>query len=125
MRYVGDFADQTRRVWRAGGLSASGARRVQEFLNENFTRKLSAAELAAISGLSPFHFVRAFAKTFGRPPHQYLLILRLAFAEKLRVEGNMTIAEIADLSGFSSQSHLMAAMRKYRGRTPTELRLRR
>jgi AraC family transcriptional regulator len=109
----------------SGGLSAANARRVQEYLNENFTRKLSIAELAAVCDLSPFHFLRAFAKTFGQPPHQYLLALRLAFAERLLVEDDLTIADIAYLSGFSNQSHLTAAMRKYRHTTPAELRSRR
>jgi AraC family transcriptional regulator len=107
-----------------GGLSAASARRVQEFLNENFTRKLSTAELAAVCGLSPYYFIRAFARTFGQPPHQYVLSLRLAFAEKLLVEGDLTIADISYISGFSSQSHLTAVMRKYRQMTPAELRAR-
>lgn len=110
---------------RVHGLSASSARRVQEFLNENFSRKLTIAELATISGLSPFHFIRAFAKTFGQSPHQYLLVLRLAFAGRLLVEGNLPIADIAYLSGFSSQSHLTAAMRRHRHTTPAEIRFRR
>jgi AraC family transcriptional regulator len=108
-----------------GGLSARSARRVQEFLNENFSRKLSVAELAAVSELSPHHFIEAFSKTFGEPPHQYLIGRRLAFAEKLLVEGDLTIAEVAYLSGFSSQSHLTATMKKHRHTTPTQVRLKR
>lgn len=107
-----------------GGLSPSDARRVQEFLNENFTRKLSIAELATVCGLSPGHFIRTFAQTFGQPPHQYILILRLSLAEKLLVEDDLPIAEVAYLSGFSSQSHLTAVMRKFRHLTPAEMRLR-
>ncbi|WP_119391744.1 helix-turn-helix transcriptional regulator [Taklimakanibacter lacteus] len=105
-----------------GGLSVSSARRVHEFLNENFSQKLSVAELAGICGLSPYHFIGAFTKTFGQSPYQYLLALRLAFAEKLLVEGGLPIAEIAYLSGFSSQSHLTATMKKHRNRTPAEIR---
>lgn len=104
------------------GLSVRNAKRVQEFLNENFSRKLSVAELAAIADLSPSYFIRAFNKTFGQSPHQYLLKLRLTFAKKLLVEGNMKIAEIAYLSGFSSQSHLTAAMKKNWHMTPAEIR---
>lgn len=105
-----------------GGLSSPSARRVEEFLNENFSRKLSVVELAAISGLSPYHFIRAFTKTFGQSPHQYLLSLRLAVAEKFLIKGDMTIADIAYHCGFSSQSHLTAAMRKHRHSTPAEIR---
>jgi len=105
-----------------GGLSANSARRVRDHLNENFTEKLHVAELASVAGISPNHFIVRFARTFGIPPHQYLINLRLDFAEKLLVEGKLPIAEVAYLSGFSDQSHLATTMKRYRGKTPTELR---
>ncbi|MDX3925787.1 MAG: AraC family transcriptional regulator [Shinella sp.] len=107
------------------GLSTHNAKRMRAFLEENFLRKLSIAELAAVADYSPFHFIRAFSKTFGQSPHQYVLNLRLAFAERLLMEGNLPVAEIAHLSGFSSQSHLTAMMRKYRHTTPAKIRSRR
>ena len=102
-----------------GGLSAVGARRVREYLDENFVRKVMVAELASVAGVSPNHFIARFASTFGMPPHRYLINLRLDFAEKLLVDGELAIAEVAYLAGFSDQSHLAATMKKYRGRTPT------
>jgi len=102
-----------------GGLSADGARRVREYLDENFTRKILVTELASVAGVSPNHFIVRFARTFGMPPHRYLINLRLDFAEKLLVDGKLAIADIAYLAGFSDQSHLAATMKKYRGRTPT------
>jgi len=106
-----------------GGLSVRSARKVQEFLNENFSRKLALADMAAICGLSPYHFGRAFARTFGSSPHQYVLDLRLDFAESLLADDRMTIADIAHLSGFSSQSHFTTVMKKYRFVTPLQARL--
>ena len=105
-----------------GGLSAKSARRIEEYLREHFTEKVHVAELAAVAGISPNHFIVRFAKTFGMPPHRYLINLRLDFAEKMLVEGEVPIAEIAYLTGFSDQSHLATTMKRYRGRTPTELR---
>ena len=105
-----------------GGLSAKSARRIEEYLREHFTEKVHVAELAAVAGISPNHFIVRFAKTFGMPPHRYLINLRLDFAEKMLVEGEIPIAEIAYLTGFSDQSHLATTMKRYRGRTPTELR---
>ncbi|MDX8446057.1 AraC family transcriptional regulator [Mesorhizobium captivum] len=107
-----------------GGLSANRARQVKEFLGQNFSRKLSLAEMAAVCGLSPYHFVRAFSKTFGVSPHQYVLGLRLDFAERLLADRRMSITDIADLSGFSSQSHLTTTMKKYRHVTPLQVRER-
>jgi AraC family transcriptional regulator len=108
-----------------GGLSVRNARRVEEFLDENFSRKLSVAELATVTGLSPHHFIQAFTKTFGEPPHRYLVNRRLTFAEKLLTKGDLTIAEVAYLSGFSGQSHITATMSKNRNRTPMQVRLQR
>ncbi|WP_343717003.1 AraC family transcriptional regulator [Inquilinus sp.] len=105
-----------------GGLSRQSAGRVQDFLADNFSRKLSVAELAAIAGLSPRRFIQAFTRTFGEPPHRHIVGLRLSFAEKLLIQGELTIAEVAYLSGFSSQSHLTAAMRTERQTTPRAIR---
>ncbi|RWC51665.1 MAG: AraC family transcriptional regulator [Mesorhizobium sp.] len=94
-----------------------GARRVREYLDENFARKVMVAELACVAG--PNHFIARFAATFGMPPHRYLINSRLDLAERLLAGGELPIAEIAYLTGFSDQSHLAATMKKYRGRTPT------
>ncbi|KXF74942.1 hypothetical protein ATN84_22270 [Paramesorhizobium deserti] len=101
-----------------GKLSSYNAKRVQVFMKENLSRKLTLADLAAICDLSPSHFVNAFKATFGQSPYRYLLGLRLAYAEKLLAGRNMTIVQVAHLSGFSSQSHLTSAMSKYKGETP-------
>ncbi|MFC3325169.1 helix-turn-helix domain-containing protein [Mesorhizobium cantuariense] len=106
-----------------GGLSVRSIRKVQEFLNENFSRKLALAEMAAVCELSPYHFLRAFSRTFGMPPHQYVLDLRLDFAERLLADSRMTIADIAHSCGFSSQSHFTTVMKKYRQVTPLQARV--
>ncbi|AYG69795.1 MULTISPECIES: AraC family transcriptional regulator [unclassified Rhizobium] len=108
-----------------GGLSAKSAQRVQEYLREHFTEKVHVAELAAVAGISPNHFIVRFARTFGMPPHRYLINLRLDMAEQLLAEGEISIAEIAYMAGFSDQSHLATTMKRYRGKTPTELRFTR
>lgn len=108
-----------------GGLSAKSARRVQEYLHEHFAQKIYVGELAAVAGISPNHFIVKFTKTFGMPPHRYVINWRLDFAEKLLVEGEDAIAEIAYLAGFSDQGHLATTMKRYRGKSPTELRFTR
>jgi len=104
------------------GLPNYKAKMVRDFLHENLSAKVSVADLARVCGLSAGHFIKAFARTFGRTPHQYLLDLRLAHAERLLVESDLTISEIAYLSGFSSQSHLTESMRKHKHVTPHKIR---
>ncbi|MBB6413008.1 helix-turn-helix transcriptional regulator [Mesorhizobium sangaii] len=85
--------------------------------NAVIVRKILVAELVSVAGVSPNHFIARFATTFGMPPHRYMINLRLDFAEKLLLDGELAIAEVAYLAGFLNQSHL-APMKKYRGRTP-------
>lgn len=105
-----------------GKLSLQKARLLREFLHENFPRRVSVAELGLVCGLPPGQFLRSFRQTFGQAPHQYILELRLGFATKLLSEGNLRIVDVAHLSGFSSQSHLTAMMKRRRNITPAELR---
>lgn len=105
-----------------GSLPQHKAKKVREYLQTNFREKVSTAELAAVCDLSPGHFIQAFTKTFAVSPHQYLINLRLAAAERLLGESDLSIAAVAYASGFSSQSHLTTTMRKYRNLTPAQLR---
>lgn len=105
-----------------GALSPIQARRVQEFLQENYSQKVSVADLAAVCDLSVGYFIKSFTKTFGQSPHQYLLAVRLASAERLLVESELPIPEIAYVSGFASQSHLTELMRKHKQTTPAKIR---
>jgi AraC family transcriptional regulator len=105
-----------------GSLPQHKAKRVREYLQTNFHEKVSIAELAAVCDLSPGHFIHAFTKTFAVSPHQYLINLRLAAAERLLGESDLSIAAIAYACGFSSQSHLTSTMRKYKNLTPAQLR---
>ena len=108
-----------------GELSSTNARKVREFLAKNFRSKLSISCLAALCGVSQRHFIQAFGKTFGTTPHRYVINARLNEAVSLLSEAKLTIAEVAYLSGFSSQSHLTSTMKRYRGKTPAQIRKKR
>ncbi|WP_353654475.1 helix-turn-helix domain-containing protein [Mesorhizobium sp. C089B] len=71
----------------------------------------------------PFH--PGIHQDLWRAAAQYLLRLRLDFAEKLLIESDLSIAEVAHLSGFSDQSHLTVTMSRYRNRTPRQVKLQR
>ena len=101
-----------------GGLSAHSARKVQEFLDQNFTRKIALAEMAAVCGLSSYHFVRAFSRTFRVPPHQYVLHRRVTRAEALIRNSSMPLRQIALEAGFAHQSHMANSMKRLLGISP-------
>jgi AraC family transcriptional regulator len=110
---------------RQPGLTPFAANRIEAYLNENFQQVVSVADMAALLGLSVGHFATSFRITFGQTPHQYLMTLRLDDAERCLKETDMSFYSIAQRLKFSSQSHLTSALRKYRQRTPGEIRSKR
>jgi AraC family transcriptional regulator len=106
----------------SGGLPPKRWQDVQDYIRANLEGDLSVRRLAEIADLSPSHFLRAFRQTAGQPPHQYVLTQRLAAAERLVRDTDVPLAAVARSAGFSSNSHMTAAMRRLRGVTPTVLR---
>jgi AraC family transcriptional regulator len=51
-------------------------------------------------------------------PHRWLVARRVSKAKELLERSNLTLAEVAALCGFSSQSHLNAAFKQYAGLSP-------
>lgn len=107
------------------GLSYQASRRIEAYLRENYMRKLSIAKMAGVLGVSGGHFLTSFRESFGQTPHQFLLMLRLSAVEDMLMNTNISLAEIADRAGFSSQSHMTTALKKCRSTTPGELRRKR
>lgn len=105
-----------------GGLSPIIEKRVMEYLHNRLGEDLSVSDLAECAGLSYSHFLRAFRQTVGIPPHKHLRNLRVKEAERLLIETDLPLREVARRTGFSSQSHLTTMMKKSLHVTPGELR---
>jgi AraC-like DNA-binding protein len=104
----------------AAGPCASVARAIR-YLEAAPASKVSLAELAALSGISRFQFLRAFAHEVGITPYAYLVQRRVLLAQRLLADGH-TPAETAVMAGFSDQSHLTRAFVRQLGVTPGRYR---
>ena len=87
-------------------------------LQDASDRPVDLAALARDSGLSPAQFRRRFAAVHGVPPRTYHLRLRLDRARTLLSDPHRTLAQVADLLGFSSAFHLSRMYRQYHGQSP-------
>ncbi len=76
------------------------------------------------SFLSVSRFHEFFRDVAGITPHQFLLFTRLDQAIELLVSTALSVSEISYRTGFSSQSALTNALRKYKGTTPSRLQFR-
>lgn len=102
----------------SGGLSGYRLRRVREFIDANLEEDLSLAELAEVADLSQFHFARAFRKSTGQTPQQYLMQQRIERAKQLLSKNDLPIVEISLRTGFKNQSHFTTLFRKFTNHTP-------
>lgn len=96
--------------------------RLDGYIADHLSRRITVAELAQLACLSPSHFHAQFKERVGLTPHQYLLRQRLDHAARLLRETDLPLVGVAGECGFSSQSALTTAMRRYLGLTPGSLR---
>jgi AraC family transcriptional regulator len=97
-------------------------KRVRERIEASVHTDISLEALAEESGYSRAHFLRMFREATGVTPHQYVLDVRLRHAQEWLRKKNSTLIDIADICGFSSQSHMTSVFRKRLGVTPGEFR---
>ncbi|HEX4246337.1 MAG TPA: AraC family transcriptional regulator [Pseudonocardia sp.] len=75
-------------------------------------------ELASVSGLSRAAFARTFQRALGQAPMQYLTEWRMALARDHLRTGGLTLAQIADRTGYASPYAFAAAFRRHHGGPP-------
>lgn len=102
----------------SGGLSGNKLRRVTDFINDNLEQDLTLTEIAQVAGLSHFHFARAFRKSVGVTPQQYITNRRIEKAKELLAKSDLPIVEVGFQSGFKNQSHFTTLFRKITSLTP-------
>ena len=106
----------------SGGLPGFKLRRAKEFINEHLEEDISLAEVAEAVGFSQFHFARAFRKSTGLTPQQYLTQQRINRAKELLTKGDLPLVEVSIQAGFKNQSHFTTLFRKFTALTPKAFR---
>jgi AraC family transcriptional regulator len=102
-----------------GGLAPWQVRRCTDYLNDHACENVGLEELAALVGLSPFHFARAFKHSTGVPPQ---LSLRIKLAKTLLELTERPVTEIAFDVGYESSQALARLFRREVGLSPSDYR---
>ncbi|UWU91021.1 AraC family transcriptional regulator [Bradyrhizobium sp. CB1015] len=107
---------------RKGGLADWQVRRVTTFMDENLRRQVGLDELAALVGLSRFHFCTAFRQSTGQTPHAWLTEQRMKCARELLAHSRFSVTEVALAVGYETPSAFAATFRRRVGVTPLAFR---
>jgi AraC family transcriptional regulator len=103
---------------RRGGLRAWQARKLRAYIDSHIAGPVLVADLCALIQLSEAHFSRAFRRTFGKPPHAFLIRRRVELAAQYMLQTEAPLSDIALRCGFTDQPHLCKHFRQITGHTP-------
>ena len=92
------------------------------YLTQHCTEDLTLDEMADMAGFSKYHFSRLFKEFAGMSFYKYLNTRRIAYSEKLLLDPDINVTEVAIRSGFNSISAFMRMFKIVRGCTPTQFR---
>jgi AraC family transcriptional regulator len=106
-------------------LRARDRRRAVEaalWIDAHASRPVNLDRAASAAGLSPFHFLRLFARVLGVTPHQYLVRARLRRAAKLLADDDRPITDVAFDVGFGDLSNFVRTFHRAAGVSPRGFR---
>jgi AraC-like DNA-binding protein len=95
---------------------------ITSYMSLHLSEPLSVSDMAARAGLSASRFSQVFRNRFGRPPHQFLLHLRVQRAQDLLHHTSLTMRDISAQCGFSDVHHFAKTFKRLTGQTPGSYR---
>lgn len=96
--------------------------KIADYITANLHEELSLEILSSFAGCSPTQFTRAFKKTIGTSPRQFILDQRITAARTMIDQSDLPLSDIAYATGFSSQSHMTSTFTRILGTSPGAMR---
>lgn len=90
----------------------TGIEQAISYIRQNYNQSITLDELAQISRLSKFYFIKIFQQFTGSTPYQFLNLTRINQAKRMLLETNLPVNEIALATGFSDVKNFIFAIQK-------------
>lgn len=88
------------------------------FIDDHFSESIDLEHIAGEACFSKFHFIRLFARMYGKTPHQYLSCVRIEKAKLLLTE-RLSVTEVCFSVGFDSLASFTDLFKRIVGKTPS------
>ena len=99
-------------------------RRARDHADRCYAEQVDVDSLAAVAGLSKYHFLRLFKATYGVTPGEYLSQRRIERAQDLLRATNLTVTEVCHAVGFTSLGSFSSRFRAVVGESPSDFQRR-
>jgi AraC-like DNA-binding protein len=96
--------------------------RSRDWLASRIDEPLHLADAAREACLSPFHYHRLFAHTFGETPHEFVTKLRIDRAKRLLARDQLPVTEVCFAVGYESLGSFSTLFRTMVGYSPSAYR---
>lgn len=95
---------------------------IMTYINNNFYHDISLNDLSKEFKISGYYLCREFKKETNRTIVDYIKNKRIMNAQKLFIETNKNVTEVASLTGFSNLTHFNRVFKEIVGMTPSKYR---
>lgn len=96
--------------------------RVYTFIQQNFHRKITLAEISELVNMSSVSFNRFIKKRTGKTFIEYINDTRISYAARWLIETDLSIGEIGFKCGFNNIANFNRVFKKSKNCTPSEFR---
>ena len=95
---------------------------VKEIMTGDLYQQFSLRNLAHMVGTNEFNLKRNFKLAFGTTVFGYLNQYKMAWAKRMLIEEDVTVAEVSEKMGYKYATHFSSAFKKFYGYLPNKLK---
>ena len=96
--------------------------RVENYIRDHFRENINRDDVAAIAYITPNYLSKQFRIKKGMNLREYINQIRIEEAKRLLLTTNLSVSEVAGLSGYENISYFSTVFRKYTGMSPIDWR---
>ncbi|MCM1026962.1 MAG: AraC family transcriptional regulator [Roseburia sp.] len=117
-----ELTDTVRRHRLALGNYSGPVRKILEYIQFNYSQKMSLSFLAGLANCSPSYLSKEFKKATGATIFDYIAHLRCARAAEMLRDTDATVQAVSSFVGYLDNNYFVKVFRKEYGTTPSEYR---
>lgn len=95
---------------------------IHTYIKANYYRKISVYDICKYANLNSDYAGKLFKKETGMTLIEYLNKFRIEKAKRLLLDEDLSIVDVAEMTGFQNENYFCSITRKHTGMTPTRLR---